>query len=722
MKPKHRSWFALSAIVIAASSYAQNNASIDLVWQSRNQTFNALTKEFADLYGSLIELSKEAKAVPTTAIVVPMGKSVEDVLREQKLFDGKYFPRQLDVYVCKLNSDICTVHLGHSGDPAKDDAIAVWRNQPNDHIIVPEIAITPVLVHRTYAKKAGDTLKKIVVDERQGCPTFDDACLDYLRNLNRRLESPLDDGFSGSIVVPTKAFRATISIKVNEALSKGRAPTSLTIDANPPPTTQAELISGVEKTQRTESSPTKAGMTSSIPNLLNRTPGMIRQVVPPSKAVLHNAGSSTHPREGTRDLLFKLIRYPTGLLSKPIGPAARVPHIAVFDTWVDQGHCLLNNVKVLDSGSGDNPAAALSTAECGALAEATRARDHGTHVVGLIAAKEGSSMGPGINPRASIITVMINPDSFVRGEYLTQLSDRLNGLYPTAYAPDVVNLSFEYPLKSDEGRHDPFHEAIVGQKDNTLFVVSAGNSAQVLGSTGECSVRPACYGDLNVITVGALDLDAEAPGLLAGSPGSNYGDRVHIAVPGLNVVSTIAGNRVGVFTGTSQAAPVVAGVASLLYLYKPKLLPIEVKNRLIYTSDLFPHLYKKLIGGRLNVERALAYDTAIIETFDGKRVQASVRDVDSKVYFKDFRTGERVSLYFGQIKRLSFDKNLNYYTLFYSESLNRNSGNLVRKFVTLERENAVYRFGIAQSSANEMEQNLSIPIKEFKDYTSPVQM
>jgi len=47
-------------------------------------------------------------------------------------------------------------------------------------------------------------------------------------------------------------------------------------------------------------------------------------------------------------------------------------------------------------------------------------------------------------------------------------------------------------------------------------------------------------------------------------PSSNFGKIVHVAAPGLSILSTRPGGRDGMMTGTSQATAFVTGAAALL--------------------------------------------------------------------------------------------------------------------------------------------------------------
>ncbi len=690
---KHR---AIVAVLLALPlwAHAQKSGEQAIVWQSRNETFEELTGEFASLYRDLLSLVERGGTLPTKTVEVPPGKTITEVLRSLGLFDGKYLPKQLDVLVCKLNPSVCTLRLGRSGNEAADDASVRWNVQPGEAIVVPAIEFTPIVLHKPYQKRVGDSLKKIVVDERRGCNVFDEACLKYVQNLNRRLDAPLDNAYGGKIVVPTKAYRAAIPV-VRERLP------------NP---------SQTNSSSKATSANAPAALTPSG-EVTTLVPAMSDRLIPPSKATLH-ATNSEATVEGSRALLLKLIKHPLSQAKSLLFPDVAKTTVAVFDSWVDNVHCMFKNVTVVDP---DGLRSAIQRSSCGSRGSPAWAQDHGTHVVGLIASRLDAPYGPGINPYASIRAVSINTDSFKLPNYLAKQADQLRQLYRTD-APDVVNLSFEYTLSADQGSNDVFHAAMKDQERDTLFVVSAGNNGAPLSRNGDCRVRPACYDDMNVVTVGALDLSERAPNMMSvGGGASNYGDRVHLASPGQNIVSTISGDRIGVMNGTSQAAPVVAGAASLLYLYERRLRPSQVKNRLIYTSDLFPALYGKVQGGRLNVQRLLAYKAALVDLAGGRRLEGNVRDPNKTMRFVDFDSSEVVPLAFSQVRRLMLNAGLGHYTLFYTDEIGRDSGVLKRRFVTLKEGNATLSFGVP-TAPGQPDKREEVRLKNIVDYVAPLQL
>ncbi|OEZ29177.1 hypothetical protein AO062_20090 [Variovorax boronicumulans] len=638
---------------MAAASVAVPSKPATITWQSGNATVNALPAEFAQLYTSLTALSTAGGRVATKKIVVKKGSSIEDALREEGVYGGKTMPIQVDQYVCGLNPEVCKVPNGRPD----------WTIQPNATIVVPDIQLEPVIVHRTANKSAKDTLQGIVRD-REGCPTFDDACLLYLKNLNRRQLEEIDQNFIGKLTVPTRAYRATIVL-------------------DPPVAVDPLLLPGMA--------------------------GIRKQVVPAMSVKQFSADGNAGAVEGTRARVLKLIGYPSNGGAGFALPSAGVTQVTVMDNSVDAEHCMLKNVKLFEAGD----ILASPRPPCGGRADAQKARDHGTHVVGLIAALTDTDAGPGLNPRAMVNVMAMNVDQLTDEKYAAIQYDRIGRLYSSPDAPDVVNMSFEYRTKG-AGQNDLLWEAMKQQEGNTLFVVAAGNDGKLLSPGSDCNVRPACQHSPHVITVGALSFDERPTMHLGSSEKSNFGSAVHVGAPGFNIVSTIAMNRVGVLSGTSQAAPLVTGVASLLYLKDGKLRPAQVKNRIIYTSDLFPSLYNSMLGGRLNAERALDFERANVKR-KGRPLERLVLKDNPLIPFADVEQQSKAfSIRFGQIRRLKFEPDLKHYVLYYTEDSNKESGELLRRFVRLPSDRGIV-FATAPGPAQPL---ADVRLRDIEDYTA----
>lgn len=167
---------------------------------------------------------------------------------------------------------------------------------------------------------------------------------------------------------------------------------------------------------------------------------------------------------------------------------------------------------------------------------------------------------------------------------------------------------------------------LVDSCPETFFVFAAGNDGV---NNDERPVSPANIKRENSIAVAATIGDQ------ALAPFSNYGrSKVEVAAPGTAILSTIPGDESFTLSGTSQAAPFVAGVAAEMKTINPELSPAETKVILIKTVEKMSFLEGKVkSGGMVHRDRALL-----------AAAQARQRNLDDAITsaFKQIPTGRGV--------------------------------------------------------------------------------
>jgi subtilisin family serine protease len=184
----------------------------------------------------------------------------------------------------------------------------------------------------------------------------------------------------------------------------------------------------------------------------------------------------------------------------------------------------------------------------------------------------------------------------------------------------VINMSFGKSLSPDKKMID--NAVQYALKKDVLIVQGAGNSKRNIDGYDNFPNPKYLFSDSiapNWITVGASDCNGKAADF------SNYGNKiVDVFAPGVDIYSTIVGNKYMSWSGTSMATPMVTGLAALLRSYFPSLSAVEIKNIItasvskLATETIIPGTsekgnYNKLCssGGIINAYNAvvMAYDT-----------------------------------------------------------------------------------------------------------------
>jgi len=139
-------------------------------------------------------------------------------------------------------------------------------------------------------------------------------------------------------------------------------------------------------------------------------------------------------------------------------------------------------------------------------------------------------------------------------------------------------------------------DAITHAKDKgILFVAAAGNESN---DNDDSPSYPASYSIENVISVAATDQNDALASF------SNYGLTVHLAAPGVSILSTTPNNTYQRLSGTSMATPYVAGAAALVKA-QGEISLSDLKQRILGGVDKISGLTGKVATGRLNLEKCL---------------------------------------------------------------------------------------------------------------------
>ena len=246
--------------------------------------------------------------------------------------------------------------------------------------------------------------------------------------------------------------------------------------------------------------------------------------------------------------------------------------VAVVDDGFDVNHELLKG-RVISPYN-------IFTADGNVYCNSTNGM-HGTHVAG-IAVGADTHINDGVTGVAPDCLLM--PVQVFDGERTTTFALATGILYAVAEGADVINMSagpsyagcgdvpldfqreFSKRCQKDEER---LWKMVLSKakKKNCIVVFSAGND-HVL------SCLPPQNRTGEAIVVCASEKGNKATAF------SNYADASTISAPGLDIYSSVPGNKYSCLDGTSMAAPVVSGIVALMKSHKPDITVSQVISAL----------------------------------------------------------------------------------------------------------------------------------------------
>jgi subtilisin family serine protease len=176
---------------------------------------------------------------------------------------------------------------------------------------------------------------------------------------------------------------------------------------------------------------------------------------------------------------------------------------------------------------------------------------HGTHVAGIIAAKDNGFGIKGVAAGATVVSLRVFDD--VGRSATSWIIAALDYASKNAGANDVINMSL-----GSNGSYSLDNAVIKAANyggstgKGLLIAVAAGNS-----SVSSTTTSPARVNHAKVFTVSAMDINDNWATF------SNFGTPVDFAAPGVAIVSTYKDGSYTSMSGTSMAAPHVAGLLLL---------------------------------------------------------------------------------------------------------------------------------------------------------------
>lgn len=347
--------------------------------------------------------------------------------------------------------------------------------------------------------------------------------------------------------------------------------------------------------------------------------------------------------------------------------------VAVIDTGVDYNHTEIssniwtNTREVAGNGIDDDSNGFVDDVRgwdfCNNDNDPIDDDAHGTHCAGTIAAIGNNSMGIiGIAPKVKIMPLK---GIGVETGTLEDAADAI--VYAVNNGADVLSNSWGAAGHS-QLLDDVFANAAL---QGCVSIVAAGN-----GDANNIPQDASGYTPANIASV--ITVAAYGPDLIA-ADFSNYGNKVDVAAPGVDILSLlsntyISGNYLTKMKGTSMACPHVAGVVALILSKYKNFSSENIRNVLTQTADVpgvdVPVQPRYIGKGFVNARKAL-----------------QVTDIsDAVVSFKDL-----TSVISGKfdIKAQIVDSNFASYTLYYGKGANPTQWNQLSSSSTLPALGAV---------------------------------
>ncbi|MGI9510942.1 MAG: S8 family peptidase [Geminicoccaceae bacterium] len=291
-------------------------------------------------------------------------------------------------------------------------------------------------------------------------------------------------------------------------------------------------------------------------------------------------------------------------------PGGQGVRIAIIDSGIDVTHPDLGNLAGTSWAAGG---------------EAISGDSHATFVAGIAGASRTQSTNPndmhGMAYRATLVNFQASRPSQNSGNGgvsfgTADLVDAIraaSGLASdtSAVESDILNLSLG-ALSSSDSTFAALRTAMrSAASENKIMVLAAGNEGQSGNPSDKLQpIYPAAYADDTGIAGHAIVVGNLTASNQAAATSNFCGDTRNYCLfaPGSNIRSTLNGGGYGVGSGTSFAAPYVAGAAAVVKAAFPGVSSRDVVDRLLLTAaDLGTAGVDDTFGrGRLDLEAAMA--------------------------------------------------------------------------------------------------------------------
>ncbi len=291
-----------------------------------------------------------------------------------------------------------------------------------------------------------------------------------------------------------------------------------------------------------------------------------------------------------------------------------------------------------------------------------KARSHGTHVAGILAALGDNEKGIcGVCQNSTLIainwdtgwasslSILFNVGTVVKAGakvinmslgssgaldddewYWMNILNEMEGMIYSYYMGSLLNRGFDFIVVQSSGNGNGTGNPIDSYQNGSFCCVTDENARAPLGVEKKDIID-------RIIVVGACYYE---DGKYIQASSSNVGENVDIVAPGENVFGPCTSGYTS-YSGTSSAAPIVSGVLSLVWSVNEKLSGSEVASVVLNSTKHFAEPYESYKFGEYLLLRdlpvvnaRLAVERVISETYDVREVSKEVLPL-SEVTFKN---------------------------------------------------------------------------------------
>jgi thermitase len=239
--------------------------------------------------------------------------------------------------------------------------------------------------------------------------------------------------------------------------------------------------------------------------------------------------------------------------------------VAVIDTGVDYNHASLKSNMITGYDFRDSDADPM---------DLTSAQNpgHGTHCAGSVGGND--QVDGGIAGASADVSIM--PLRFLGADGSGDLNNGIKAIdHAIQQGAQIISASWGATVPRAQAQ--PLVDAVQRASDaGVIMIMAAANDGR---NNDRTEVFPTNAQFDNTISVAASGPNDEKASF------SNFGlATVHVAAPGVDIVSTLPKNKYGKLSGTSMATPLVSGIAAFLKAQDPSLTGAQIRALLQITG------------------------------------------------------------------------------------------------------------------------------------------